>query len=404
MNIINNLNLKNTLFTFKKLNIFYLALVCLFVLSCKRIVKVDKEEVAGSDDKEEVSTSKMQEIMALKLPLKTVTIDKRYNLTIPESATVDFAKIEPQEDTKIGKVGSIDLTKLPEAYLSVALYNTFTHHDELYDEYILIFKENDPKRLTIKDIKENFERMDFVYLEDENSIVFEQGDSFFTIHFDYDEANKAYIFYKAEMSWSKKYPKQQKVDLFLHLLKQAKNLTNHNYINTKFTSWDDYVKNSPVIEIEIAKGMFKKLEKELKIFLANDEKVSPKTPGNYKFVSLYRATKPKELAFYKFIDAVKTNQLSQLKDYDFGREIYDINSGNDYSVREQEGCYLINFSSKKFSGELHKSDITVICPMEYKNISFFIQTADEIPEADTDIFVKMFSYFSKNYTLDTKLN
>lgn len=397
MRVINNLNFKNTGF-------LYLALLCLFVLSCKRIVKVDKEEVAGSDDKEEVSTSKMQEIMALKLPLKTVTIDKRYNLTIPQAATFEFAKIEPQEDAKIDKIGAIDLTKLPEAYLYVTLNNTFTLHDELYNEYILIFKENDSKRLTIKDIKENFERMDFVYLEDENSIVFEQGDSFFTIHFDYDEANKAYIFYKAEMSWSKKYPNKQKVDLFLHLLKQAKNLTNRNYVNTKFTSWEDYVQNSPIIEIEIAKGMFKKLEKELKIFLANDERVSPRTPGNYTFVSLYRATKPKELAFYKFIDAVKSNQVSHLADYDFHREIYNISDGNDYSVKEQEGCYLISFSSKRFNGEVYKSGITVICPIDYKNNSFFIQTADEILEADADLFVKMFSYFGKNYTLDTKSN
>jgi len=397
MGVINNLNFKNTGF-------LYLVLLCLFVLSCKRIVKVDREEVAGSDDKEEVSTSKMQEVMALKLPLKTVTIDKRYNLTIPQAATFEFAKIEPQEDAKIDKIGAIDLTKLPEAYLYVTLNNTFTLHDELYNEYILIFKENDPKRLTIKDIKENFERMDFVYLEDENSIVFEQGDSFFTIHFDYDEANKAYIFYKAEMSWSKKYPNKQKVDLFLHLLKQAKNLTNRNYVNTKFTSWEDYVQNSPIIEIEIAKGMFKKLEKELKIFLANDEKVSPRTPGNYTFVSLYRATKPKELAFYKFIDAVKSNQVSQLADYDFHQEIYNISDGNDYSVKEQEGCYLISFSSKRFNGEVYKSGITVICPIDYKNNSFFIQTADEILEADADIFVKMFSYFGKNYTLDTKSN
>lgn len=397
MGVINNLNFKNTGF-------LYLVLLCLFVLSCKRIVKVDREEVAGSDDKEEVSTSKMQEIMALKLPLKTVTIDKRYNLTIPQAATFEFAKIEPQEDAKIDKIGAIDLTKLPEAYLYVTLNNTFTLHDELYNEYILIFKENDPKRLTIKDVKENFERMDFVYLEDENSIVFEQGDSFFTIHFDYDEANKAYIFYKAEMSWSKKYPNKQKVDLFLHLLKQAKNLTNRNYVNTKFTSWEDYVQNSPIIEIEIAKGMFKKLEKELKIFLANDEKVSPRTPGNYTFVSLYRATKPKELAFYKFIDAVKSNQVSQLADYDFHQEIYNISDGNDYSVKEQEGCYLISFLSKRFNGEVYKSGITVICPIDYKNNSFFIQTADEILEADADIFVKMFSYFGKNYTLDTKSN
>ncbi|RBQ10299.1 hypothetical protein [Pedobacter miscanthi] len=395
MGIINNLNLKNT-------SLLYFALLCLFASSCKRIVKTDGEETAESDNIEAVSDAQLQKVMAMKLPLKTVTIDKIYNLTIPQSANFEVSKVEPNDETKIGKIGNVDLTKLAEPYLYVTLNNTFTRHDELYNEYIVIFKENDTKKVSIKEIKESYGEINFVYFEDDNSLVFDQGDSFCTIHFDYDEANKSYIFYKSEMSWSKKYPKKQKVDLCLHLLKQAKNLTNHSYTNIPFKSWDDYVKNIPVIETELVNGVFKKLEKELKIFLGEDEKVSPRTPGNYTFVSLYRATKPKEQNFYKFVDAVKTNQVSQISGYDFGSEIYSINREADYQVKQQEGSYLIDFSSKRYSGEIFKSGVTVICPINYKNKSFFIQTADEVPASDTDIYVKMFSYFSKNYTLDIK--
>lgn len=394
MNVINNLNFKNTIF-------LYLAILCLFVSSCKRVVKADDEAAAESDNAEAVSKAQMQKVMAMKLPLKTVTIDKIYNLTIPQSANFEVSKVEPNDETKIGKIGNIDLTKLPEPYLYVTLNNTFTHHDELYNEYIVIFKENDTRKVSIKDIKESYGDINFVYFEDDNSLVFDQGDSFCTIHFDYDEANKSYIFYRSEMSWSKKYPKKQKVDLCLHLLKQAKNLINHSYTNTQFTSWDDYVQNMPVIETELVKGIFKKLEKELKIFLEENEKVSPKTPGNYTFVSLYRATKPKEQDFHKFLDAVKANQVNS---YDFGGGIHSVNKEANYQVKQQEGSFLIDFSSKRYSGEIYKSGVTIVCPINYKNKTFFIQTADEVPQSDTDIYVKMFSYFSKNYTLDTKSN
>jgi len=405
MKIINNLNFKITFLTVKKSQFILLILCCLFAFACKRVVKEEEETtIDSSDDKEAVSTAEMQKIMALKLPLKTVLIDKTFNLTIPESATFEAVKVEPQEESKIGEIGNIDLKKLAEPYVYVTLNNTFTHHDELYNEFIVIFKENDSTRLTIKDIKDSFGQIDFVYFEDNNSLVFEQGDSFFTVHFDYDAVHKSYIFYKAEMSWSKKYPTKQRADLFLHLLKQAKNLTNSHVVGTRFTSWEDYVQNSPALEIEIAKGMFKKLEKELKIFLTVDEKVSPRTPGNYTFVSLYLAPKDKELDFYKFVDAVKTNQLGQLSDYSFRNGVYNVSSGNVYTVKQQEGCYLIDFSSKRYNGEVYKSGVTVICPITYKNKSYFMQTADEIPAEDTDFFVKMFSFFSKNYTLDTKSN
>ncbi|MCZ6914453.1 MAG: hypothetical protein O7C59_08405, partial [Rickettsia endosymbiont of Ixodes persulcatus] len=175
MNIINNLNFRNALFTFKKAGLLYLALLFLTVVGCKRIVSVDEAEVTGSDDKEEVSKAEIQRIMTLKLPLKTVSIDKAYSLTIPEAATFEVAKAEPGDESKIGKIGKIDLAKIPEGYLYITLNNTFTHHDELYNEYILIFKENDPKALTIQDIKDGFGEVAFVYAEDENSIVFEQG-------------------------------------------------------------------------------------------------------------------------------------------------------------------------------------------------------------------------------------
>ena len=402
MNAISNLNFKKAIFSLSKQNFCYLLLLSLIFLGCKRVVREDDKGVAGADDIEEVSTAEMKKVMDLKLPLKTVLIDKTYNLTIPESNTFSVSKIEPTPGEEAEKIGKIDLAKISAGYFSITFDNIFTRHGELYKEEVLIIPENDSKILTIKDVKNQYERADFVYFEDEKSIVFEQSDSFFTIHFDYDEAHKSYIFYRAEMSWSKKFPKKQKLNLFLHLLKQAQNLTNTNYTNAKFTSWEDYVQNSPVIKIDALKDIFKKIEKELKVFLEEGEKVAPRTAGNYEFVQLYRATTGNELAFYKFIDAVKANKVSELGDSGYGNEIFDVRSNSQYKVRQEEGCYVIDFSAKNYSGQVYSSGVTVVCPIEYKSKSFFIRTMDDLTEADADLFIKMFSYFSKNYTLNTK--
>lgn len=402
MNAISNLNFKKAIFSLGKRNFCYLLLLSLTIFGCKRVVREDDKGVAEVDDIEEVSTAEMKKVMDLKLPLKTVLIDKTYNLTIPESNTFSVSKIEPTAGEEAEKIGKIDLAKISAGYFSVTFDNIFTRHEDLYKEEVLIIPENDSKILTIKDIKNQYERADFVYLEDEKSIVFEQSDTFFTIHFDYDEAHKSYIFYRAEMSWSKKFPKKQKVNLFLHLLKQAQNLTNTNYTKVKFTSWEDYVQNSPIIKVDALKGVFKKIEKELKIFLEEGEKVAPRTSGNYEFVQLYRATTVKELAFYKFIDAVKANKVSELDDFDSGDEIFNVKSNGQYKVRQEDGCYVIDFSIKNYSGEVFSSGVTVVCPIEYKGKSFFIRTMKDLTEADSDLFVKMFSYFSKNYTLNIK--
>ena len=374
-------------------------LSALFLSSCKRVVKTDADEVSSADDIEEVSKAEYQRMMNLKLPLKTVLIDQRYSLTIPENSDFEVSKVSSKEII----LGDIDLTKIDSNFLNVSLNNFFTRSEGLYSEEVYIVPGNDPKQFSIADLKASNERIDAVYYEDENSVIYVQGGTFFTYSIEYDNLKKCFLFYKGEISWTQKYPKKQKLELSLLLVKHAKSLTVTDYPPVKFTSWNDYVKHMPVLEINWINGMFKKIEKELKFFLEPNEQASPRTPGNYAFVKLFRPSPDELLSFYKGIDQLKANKIGET-DYYSRPEILRLDSRFSYVLKEEMGCYVVMASSKNDDGSISIKETTVFCSVDYKGKTFILKTDKDLSPSDADFFVKMFSYFSKHYTLNTTTN
>lgn len=391
------MNARST-FSIKK-HLIFILLLTVFFGACKRIVKTDTAEDPTIDDIEEVSKAEYQRIMNLKLPLKTVLIDQTYSLTIPENCDFEVNKVSPEEVV----LGNINLAKIDTSFLNVSLNNFFTRSERLYDEGVYIIPGNDPKRFSIADLKAGDGKIDAIYYEDENSIVYSDGETFLTYSIQYDDVKKCFLFYKGEISWTQKYPKKEKLELSMHLIKHAKSLMSTDYSPAKFTSWNDYIQNMPILEVNWVNGMFRKMEKELKFFLAPNEEVSPRTPGNYTFVKLFRPSSEALLNFYKNMDQVKANKISET-DYYERQEILSLDSRFSYQIKEEKGCYVVTASSKNDNGSLSRTETTVFCPVDYKGINFLLKTDKDLSPSDADFFVKMFSYFSKHYTLNTTAN
>ncbi|MGO4878734.1 hypothetical protein ACEN2P_19180 [Pedobacter psychrotolerans] len=380
-------------FCIKKFLVFItLSAVCFY--GCKRTVKTDREEDSGIDDMEEVSKTEFQRIMKLKLPLKTVLIDKTYSLTIPENCDFEVEKVKPGEVL----LGDIDLAKIDTNSLSVNLADFFTSNEKLHSEHIYIIPSNDSKQFSVADLKAGGERIDAVYYEDENSVIYSQGETFFTCNLQYDAVKKCFLVYSAEISWTQKYPKKQKLELSVHLLKHAKNLMATNYLVVKFESWNDYVQNMPALKINWVNNMFMKIEKELKYFLDTNDQVSPRTPGNYTFVELFSPSPETLSDFNKSINQIRSNQVVE-SDYGSRGIILNISNQYSYQLKEDSGCYVVTSTAKMRDGYAAHTFATVFCPVIYKGRTFILKTDQELTPSNADFFVKMFSYFSKHNTL-----
>lgn len=377
-------------------------LPCLLVLSlaftgCKRIVQQDKSSIPYIE-KQAVTDAEFKKMMALKSPLKTINVDK-YQLSIPENTDFDTMRVMTKDlSAGYDKIGKIDLSRLGDGYLQVILSNIFTRGTQLYTQTVSIIPEKDPQLLTIKDIKANLPE-GFTYYSDENSLILENDDSFTGIHFDYDTAHQSYFIYQAQMSWSQKLDQKDKLDLFLHLIKNAKNLLQRNPAPAAFNSWEEYVQNRPVIETNILKNIFKKATKELKVFLDPNSEATLGQGNSNGLVKLYRPSGPTQLDFYRFIDAVKTNQLGSLS-LSSDKQLFNFSTSNAYSVKQEGSSYIIEASAKDYSGQLRRS-YHVVCPVSYKNKDFFLTNEVDLSGDDINLFVKMFNYFGKKYTLAT---
>lgn len=403
MSMIFSLDLKSIRFPLKGSGWAYLILFILIGSGCKRVVKQDHQAQEAPAVSEADSKAEMKKIMSLKLPQKTILVDQQYSFSIPAHyifAVQRLAATELEDDHKLGK---LDLSTLKDSISVISFGNVFSKEERLYHQSIMIIPEADSTLLTVEDIKADFPNVETVYFQDENSIIFDQNDNFIALYLKYDVLHKSYIFYKAEMGWSQKLPKEEKINLFAHLIRNAKNFTDKNTPAIQFSSWEEYAHNLPLIEVNMLNRFFKKLEKEQAIFLEEGETIAPRTEANYELAALSRLTTNEQLAFHKFIDAVKANKVSELTNLDYNRDVFDVNNQNRYTLNTDGNCYIIKTSHKGYDGVFAPGTVEVLCPIDYRNKSFLLKTmVDDLQAGDVDLFVKIFNYFSKHHTLDLK--
>lgn len=197
-----------------------------------------------------ISKEEIQRILNTKVNLESHQVTDEIKFSLRDNYYFQTQFIEKGEFETENTFGKLDFAT-KENYSNVELHNALFIDYSLYEESVYVGKEKNSNLLTIEDVKEQYES-ETIYYEDKNSLVFSADDSFTTIHFQYDAKSESYLIYNGTISWAKKFPLEEKLDLAFYFLRNARNLLNTNFSKQEF-AWKDYVENrildSPNISI-----------------------------------------------------------------------------------------------------------------------------------------------------------
>lgn len=371
-----------------------------FLISCERIEKSPQDNEMISENKT-ISTEEIQRILKTKVNLESVLVSDEVKLSVPENYYFATSEIKAEDYDDHQKFGKIDLAS-KKSYDYVELVNSLFYERNLCEELVLIIKEEDQNILTIEDLKEDLE-IETIYFEDKNSIVYSESKTFSTLHFQYDLKSKSYLIYTGSISWAKEFPLDEKLDLAFYFLRNAKNLLNENTTKQDF-SWEDYAENNPKIEINLLKNFFGSMEKEMKVFLDENKSAYPRYE-DYSFVELYRLNPAKEGEFYNYLNSLKSGKyVSEDSENWFEKLFYstlNLNSINKYDIISKGNSSIIEISTLDSDGKLYKKQYSVVCFINYKGKTFVLKNTRILNDKEVDLYVKMFNYFSSNYSLNT---
>lgn len=372
--------------------------VFMLLFGCKRI---EKEDLQNQLLQETASISKeeIQRILNTKVNLESFQVTDEVKMSLPGHYYFQTAFVEKGEYETELTFGKLDLS-VKENYSMVELHNSLFVDYSLYDELVYVVKEKNQNLLTIEDVKKDY-GSENIYFEDKNSFVSSADNSFSTVHFQYDLKTESYLIYVGNLSWSKKFPLDEKLDLAFYFLRNAKNLLNTNFSKQEFT-WKDYVENRPKIEINLVKSMFANFEKEMKVFLDENQSVSPKIE-DYSFVELHRINPNKEIAFFEYLnnlggyDTVEGNKWLR----DIFHRVTGFNSDAKYSILQKGNTSIVEVEKFDDEGKSYGKQYGVFCFFNVDNKAFVLSNKNEMNEEEIDFYVKMFNQFSNNGTLET---
>jgi hypothetical protein len=378
--------MKINTFPFTKL-VFFLIVSC-SIWSCKRYINEESKELIP--EKDTITKLEVDKIVNLKVNLVNYSEANKYSISIPdnyEASTTEYE--EGNLNLKYGKLN----TETRKGVNVIELKSSLTRMDGLRSEEVSIIKEDNPNLLTIKDVKLDIEN-EPIYYEDSNSIIY--GEDFKVLHFDYDSALKSYVVYVGEVSHFGAIPQQDKLNLAMHILKNAKNILKKDYKNAPFNSWEEYVVNLPIAEINFIKKDYVALEKEMKVFLGLNESIEISDSRT----TFYRTSQEMEIAYLQFLDAVKTNKvvdfnISDKIHDDFEDTFVNYDAEDKYSYTQIENVIDLKIKEPDYVNPFEK----LICNIDYQGKSFYIISKD-FSDMTKDFYIKMFNYYSKNKTLD----
>jgi hypothetical protein len=366
-------------------------------VSCERI---EKEELQNQMVSRTASISKgeIQRILTSQVNLESFQVTDDIKFSLPDNYYFQTALIEKGEYETQNTFGKLDFSS-KENYSKVELHNSLFVDYSLYDESVYVIKEKDPDLLHITDVKADF-GIENIYYEDKNSIIFSADDSFTTVHFQYDINSKTYLIYTGNISWAKKFPAEEKLDLAFYFLRNAKNLLNKNFSKKEFT-WQDYVENYPKIEINLVKNMFANFEKEMKVFLDKYEPVAPKI-DEFSFVELYRFNSNKKDAFFEYLNNLSADDTEEDNKWlrDIFSNVLNYDSTSKYKIIQKENTSIVEVTKFDEEGTSYGKQYGVYCILSYENKAFVLKNKSELNKKSVDFFVTMFNYFSKNNSLE----
>ncbi|OOV18274.1 hypothetical protein [Flavobacterium sp. LM4] len=381
----------------KTIKIIYVLVFLLSLSGCKRY---NLEENQANNELIEQGTKitkeDAQKIFNLKVNLTSLSELGKYNIAIPENYIAEVTVYEQGNiDLEFGK---IDFETRKDV-IAIELTSALLPNERFCSQSVYIIKDENPNLISISQIKNQLVKENNIYFEDSNSIIY--GENFTVIHYDYDPATKSYIIFNGASDHFEKFP--EKENLALHMLKNGKNLLKKDFKNKPFNSWEEYVINNPYAEIYLFKSIFNKIDKEMKAFLDTNQSVSPRSEGNYDYVTFYRSNNAMDLVYLNFLNAVKTNtietyELPENIGNDFEKNFIDYrySRSNNYNYSQIENLTDLKITDPEYNDRVFEK---LICNVQYNGNSFYLIT-NQVSDLTRDFYIKMFNYYSKNKTLD----
>lgn len=377
-------------------------IICLLVLlvsisGCKRY---NLEENQGNNEllvqETKITKQEAQKILNSKVNLTSLSKPGKFNIAIPDNYIAEITVYEQGNiDLEFGKIDF----KTRKDVIGIDLTSALLPGERLCSQSVYIIKEENPNLISIAEIKKQLVKDNYIYFEDSNSIIY--GENFTVIHYEYDAATKSYVIYNGEVDHFAKFP--EKENLALHMLKNGKNLSKKDFRKDPFTSWEEYVLNTPQAEIHLFKSIFNEIDKEMKAFLEPNQSVSPRSEGNYNYVTFYRTNDGMKSTFLNFLNAVKTNSLENFEPsekigYDFGKLFFSsrYSHANKYSFTQIDNLTDLRITDPEYNDRVFEK---LICNVTYDGKSFYLIT-NEVSDLTRNFYIKMFNYYSKNKTLD----
>ncbi|KFF04857.1 hypothetical protein [Flavobacterium reichenbachii] len=381
----------------KIIKIIYVLVFLLSISGCKRY---NLEENPANNElipqKTKINKQDAQKILNLKVNLTSLSEPGKFNIAIPDNYNSGITVYEQGNiGLEFGKINFINRKDV----IGIELASALLPSERLCEQNVYVIKEENPNLVSMPEIKKQLVKENNIYYEDANSIIY--GENFTVIHYEYDTAAKSYIFYTGEIDHFAKFP--EKENMALHMLKNGKNLLKKDFSKIPFNSWEEYVLNSPHAEINVFKSIFTKLNKEMKAFLGPNQSVSPRSEGNYGYVTFYRSNDTMDFAYLNFLNAVKTNTLEKFElpekiSNRFEEVFLDLrySTSNKYSYSQIDNVAAIKITDPENSDRVHE---ILICNVQHDQKSFYLIT-NEVSDLTRDFYIKMFNYYSKNKTLD----
>lgn len=383
----------------KTIKIIYLLILLVSISSCKRY---NLEENQGNNQlfaqETKIDKQEVQKILNLKVNLTSFSEAGKFNIAIPDNYIAEVTVYEQGNiDLEFGK---IDFTTRKDV-IGIELTSALFPNERLCSQSVYIIKEENPNLISIQEIKKQLVQENYIYFEDSNSIIY--GENFTVIHYEYDTTTKSYIIYTGEVDHFIKSLQKEKQNLALHMLKNSKNLLKKDFQKNPFNSWEEYVLNTPQAEIYLFESIFNRLDKEMKAFLSVNKSVSPRSEGNYDYVTFYRTNDAIDFAFLNFLKAVKTNNIENFElpekiSNNFEKVFFSFrySHANKYSYSQIDNVTDLKIMDSEYNDRVFEK---LICNVQYDGKSFYLIT-NEVSDLTRNFYAKMFNYYSKNKTLD----
>ncbi len=382
--------------------IIILTLSILILVSCSKTDNTTKAKV-GTKEKNNLKTlskERIQRILTTPINLKREQLDSVPSISIPTN--YDTRVFFSDESYFEWKLADLDISTENNNLIQIELKSSFSN-ENMINENVLLVTNDTPDLLTIPRIKEfNLEETDSIYYEDSNSIIWKDYRSSHIIYYQYNREINTYTIYHGETLGFRDLTPLETEEITYYMLRNARNLHKApiEQEGIIFDSWKDYVNRKPLVETNKFIKLFHSFPKEMKVFMDIDEFITPRSDGNYTYVSLYRSSIETDKKAMKLFEAIAQEDKEIITAFESGNtdishHVISIYAQNTYTIFKEKNVYSIEEEKTAYDDSIIKSKL-IICRITEGDKVFYIRAKN--PD-NPDFYIKMFNYFAAHKTL-----